>query len=158
VHATNQPGRSVKLPGTFYVYAGCDPTKVNEVVDLILENIARMQGSDADMNASWFERSKQLAITSDALQTETPAEQAMQAALDELYGLGYAYHEQFAPKVEAVKLGDVREIARRRLRRCVITICTPNDQGVKIKPGKRTYDKFPPIDLTPRGVQHDANQ
>src|SRR5207247_6291244 len=43
VHAQNWPGRNVKLPGTFFVYAGCDPGKVNEVVALILENIARVQ-------------------------------------------------------------------------------------------------------------------
>src|SRR5205814_87885 len=45
VHAINRPGRNAKLPGTFLAYAGCDPTKVNEVIDLMLENIARLQGS-----------------------------------------------------------------------------------------------------------------
>ena len=36
VHAQNWPGRDSSLPGAFLVYAGCDPSKVNEVVDLIL--------------------------------------------------------------------------------------------------------------------------
>ena len=32
---------------------------------------------------------------------------------------------------------------------------TSPDQ-VKIKAGRRQYDSFPPVDLTPRGVQHDT--
>ena len=35
------------------------------------------------------------------------AEQAQQAALDELYGLGYDYHKTFDARIEAVKLEDV---------------------------------------------------
>ncbi|HYO09362.1 MAG TPA: insulinase family protein [Tepidisphaeraceae bacterium] len=158
VHAINQPGRSAKLPGTFLVYAGCDPGKVNEVVDLILENIARLQGTERDMQPGWFERSKQLAITSDAMDTETPAEQAQTAALDELMGLGYDYHDQFAKRVGAVALDDLRRVARQRLSRAVVTISTPAPEAVKVKPGQRTYAEFPPVDLTPRGVQHDANK
>jgi zinc protease len=156
VHAQNWPGRDAKLPGTFMVYAGCDPSKVNEVVDVILENIARLQGSEKDMQAGWFARSKELMVTSDALEHETPAQQAEQAALDELLGLSYNYHDQWAGKVEAVKLDEVRSAAASRLNSCVITISTPDPDAVKIKAGSRTYDSFPPVDLTPRGVQHDT--
>jgi zinc protease len=156
VHAQNIPGRSQELPGTFLVYAGCDPAQVNEVVEIILENVARLQGSDADMQEGWFERSKQLAVTADALQNETPAEQATTAALDELYGLGYDYHEQFDERVNAVKIDDVRRVARSRLMKAVVTISTPAPEAAKIEKGTRTYKTFPPVDLTPRGVQHDA--
>jgi predicted Zn-dependent peptidase len=90
------------------------------------------------------------------MENETPAEQAQTAALDELNGLGYDYHDSFAAKINAVKLDDVRSIAAKRLNACVITVSTPNPDGVRIKPGLRTYDSFPPVDLTPRGVQHDA--
>ena len=96
VDAQNWPGRDSTIPGAFLAYAGCDPSKVNEVVDLMLENIARLQGSEKDTQPGWFQRSQQLITTSDAMENETPAEQAQQAALDELIGLGYAYHEQFA--------------------------------------------------------------
>ncbi|HEY1628249.1 MAG TPA: hypothetical protein VGF52_00225, partial [Tepidisphaeraceae bacterium] len=126
--------------------------------DLSLQNIARMQGTDEDMQPDWFARSKELMTTSDALDHETPAAQATQAALDELYGLGYDYHDQFAPKVNGVSLSDVRSIAQRRLTRCVITVSTPAPKAVSIQPGKRDYPSFPPVDLTPRGVNHDANK
>ncbi|MGB7161378.1 MAG: pitrilysin family protein [Tepidisphaeraceae bacterium] len=156
VHALNQPGLTKELPGTFLAYAGCDPQRVNEVVDLMLENIARLQGSAKDMDKSWFERSKQLAVTTDAMDNETPAEQATTAALDELYGLGYDYHDAFDDRINAVQLDQVRGVAKQRMVKCVVTVSTPAPQILTAKPQTRTYDKFPPVDLTPKGVQHDA--
>jgi zinc protease len=156
VHAINFPGRSKELPGNFFVYAGCDPSKVNEVVDVILENIARLQGTEQDTQPGWFERSKQLITTNDAMDNETPAEQAQTAALDELMGLGYNYHDQFAEQIMAVKHDDVRRVSSRRLIQAVVTVSTPAPEAVKIEAGKRTYKTFPPVDLTPRGVQHDT--
>jgi zinc protease len=156
VHAQNVPGRGKDLPGTFMVYAGCDPKRVTEVVDTILENVARLQGTPADVNEKWYGRSKQLITTSEAMQNETPAQQASTAALDELYGMGYEYHDSFTAKVKAVTLDEVRSVARKRLRSCVVTISTPDPSLVDVKPGERAYEKFPPVDLTPRGVQHDT--
>jgi zinc protease len=156
VDAQNVPGRDAKLPGAFISTAGCDPSKVNEVVDLILVNIARLQGSPQDINTEWFGRSKQLITTFDALEHETPAAQASEAAVDELFGLGYAYHQQFADKINAVQLPQVKDLARSRLIECVVTISTPQPEVVKVKPGTRRYDNFPPVELTPKSVQHDV--
>ena len=89
------------------------------------------------------------------MNNETPAAQASQAALDELYGLGYDYHQHFAERINAVKLPDVPAVARGLLRDCVITVSTPKPDGVNKTTGKREYSSFPPVDLTPRGVQHD---
>jgi len=158
VHAVNQPGVNQKLPGTFLAYAGCDPSKVNEVVDLMLENIARLQGTAEDMDPGWFERSKQLAVTTDAMDNETPAEQATTAALDELYGMGYAYHDQFGKRINAVSIDQVRGVAKQRLVKCVVTVSTPAPELLTAKPETRTYRKFDPVDLTPKGVTHDAQQ
>ncbi len=104
VDAQNSPGRSPQMPGTFLVLAGCDPEKVNDVIDLILLNIGRLQGSDKDLVVDWFHRSKQLITTSDAMSDETPDAQATQAATDELFGLGYDYHAKFADQINAVTL------------------------------------------------------
>jgi zinc protease len=156
VQDQNNPGRSAKVPGNFIVFAGCDPSKVNEVVDDILLNIARLQGTPADVNADWFARSRLLITTADALDNETPAQQAATAALDELFGLGYDYHAKFADQINGVTLDQVRQIAATRVRRCLVTVCTPDPDEVKIAKGVRSYDSFPPVDLTPRGVQHDV--
>jgi zinc protease len=156
VHAVNSPGLNNELPGTFFAYAGCDPKNVNEVVDLMLENIARLQGAPKDVNEAWFGRSKDLLVVSDAMNQQTPAEQAKTAALDEMYGLGYNYHDRFADSVKAVRLDAVRDVARARLQKCVVTVSTPAPQLVTTKPGERRYSSFPEVDLTPKGVGHDA--
>ena len=157
VQDQNIPGRDATMPGCFTVFAGCEPSKVNEVVDGILLNIARLQGTPADVQPEWFARSKRLITTSDAMDTETPAAQMSNAALDELFGLGYDYHAKFAASINAVTLDQVRQAAATRLRSCVVTISTPTPDAVKVTAGQRTYDKFEPIDLTPRGVQHSQD-
>ena len=154
--ARNVPGRDASLPGTFEAYAGCDPKNVNRVVELTLQNIARVEGSIQDIQEDWFKRSKELIVVADAMEKETPASQAQLAAVDEVLGLGYEYHNQFADHIRQVTVGQVNEVARRRLRDCLVTISTPNPELVKIKPGLRTYTAFPPVDLAPKGVQHDV--
>jgi zinc protease len=156
VHAVNSPGLDRKLPGTFFAYAGCDPNKVDEVVETIIENIARLQGTPEDVNEEWFRRSKELVVVSDAMDNQTPDEQATTAALDELMGLGYDYHDRFADKIKNVDLSTVRDVARSRLVRCVVTVSTPAPDLVTVKAGRREFDQFPPVDLTPNGVQHDS--
>ena len=156
VQTENRPGQNARFPGAFLALAGCQPSNVNPVVDTMLENIARLQGSDSDMQVNWFERAKRLIVTADALENETPEAQGELAALDELYGLGYMYHQHFADSISKVTLEEVRQVARRRLSRCIVTICTPEPQSVSVKVGERRYTSFPAVDLTPRGVQHGA--
>jgi len=152
----NVPGRSDQYKGTFLVYAVCDPKNVNKVTNSIIQNMARLQGTEADIQPDWFSRSKEMITTAQALETEKPADQASVAATDELFGLGYGYHAGFADRINAVALAKVQELARRRLSKCVVTICTPTPQNVEIHSGAYSFDSFPPIDLTPRGVRHDV--
>jgi len=154
--AQNITGRNAKLPGTFETYAGCDPANVDKVVDLTLQNIARVEGSEKDVDMDWFKRSKELMVVADAMENETPAAQATMAALDEVVGLGYAYHEKFADGVRQITLQQVQNLARQRLAECIVTISTPRPDLVKIAPGQRIYKSFPPVDLAPKGVQHDV--
>ena len=69
------------------------------------------------------------------LVTEKPADQASQAATDELFGVGYKYHQGFADRIDAVTLPQVQELARERLSRCVVTICTPAPEKVENQGG-----------------------
>jgi zinc protease len=152
----NVPGRSIKLPGVFLVYAACDPHNVNKVTDAILQNMARLQGSPSDIQEDWFARSKDMITTSEALATETPAAQASQAATEELFGLGYNWHTGFNDRINAVTMPHVQSLGRAKLNHCIVTICTPSPDLVKEKEGTRTFESFPPIDLTPRGIKHDV--
>jgi zinc protease len=155
-NANNMPGLNPKIPGTFVAYAGCDPKNVDACVDVILESIARLQGTEKDIQPDWFVRAKRLITTGDAIQNETPAAQATLAALDELYGLGYDYHDKFADRINAVTIDHVTTVAASRLKECIVTVSTPEPAKVQTKAGVRTYPSFPPVDLTPKGVQHDT--
>ena len=155
-NAQNFWGLNQKLPGTFWAYAGCDPKNVDVCVDQILLNIARLQGTDKDIDLDWFKRSKNLISSVDAMEHETAAAQASEAAIDELLGLGFNSHADFTKRINAVTVDQVRETAKQRLRNCVIAISTNNPELVKTKTGTRKYATFPPVDLAPQGVQHDT--
>ena len=68
--------------------------------------------------------------------------------------MGYDYAKQFAPKIRAVTLDDVPHTAHHRLTKAVVTVSTPAPELVKVNKGKREYSSFPPVDLTPKGIQH----
>jgi zinc protease len=156
-NAQNHWGLSQKYPGTFWAYAACDAHNVDACIDQMLLHIARLQGSDQDIDVKWFGRAQNLVATADAMDHETAAQQAAEAALDELYGLGYDYHAKFAERIKAVTIDQVRQVAKTRLRNCVIAVSTDKPELVKAKAGTREYKSFPPVDLTPKGVQHDSN-
>jgi zinc protease len=154
--AYSSPGRDPELPGCLLAYAACDPSKVNQATELILMNIARLQGTDDDMQPDWFARSSELISTADALEHETPESQAERVALDELMGLGWDFHDKMNQWISDVTLDQVRAYARTRLRDCVVTICTPDPDAVQIPEGKKEYTAFPKVDLTPKGIQLDT--
>jgi len=156
VQAYTFAGRSEKHPGVFIVYAGCDPKDVDEVVELILQNMARLQAGTSKRERDWFARSKQLIVTADALENETPGAQAMTGALDELLGLGYDFHSKFADRIDKVQNDGVQRISRQLLKRCTVTITTNAPDAVTVRKGERRYESFPSVDLAPRGVQHDT--
>ena len=155
-NAQNFWGLNDKLPGTFWAYAACDPKNIDACVDQILLNIARLQGTDKDIDLEWFNRSKNLITSVDAMEHETAAAQATEAATDELLGLGYDNHADFTKRIQAVTVAQVRSVATTRLRNCVIAISTSKPELVKTKAGERKYETFPPVDLAPQGVQHDT--
>jgi zinc protease len=155
-NAQNIWGVSAKLPGTFFAYAACDPTNADACIDQILLNIARLQGSEKDIDLDWFARAQNLVTSVDAMENETAASQAATAALDEMYGVGYDFHAGFAKRIHAVTPQQVRDVARARLRHCVIAVSTSQPELLKAKPGTRRYTEFPPVDLAPQGVQHDT--
>lgn len=155
-NAQNFWGRSPRQPGTFWAYGACDAKNVNAVADGILLQIARLQGTDDDIDLKWFSRSKKMLEASDALQNETASAQAYQVMIDEINGNGYSFHGSFDARIDAVTPQQVRDVGRRRLRECVITISTSHPELVTIKAGDRKYESFPRLDLTPKGIQHDT--
>ncbi|GIX02791.1 MAG: peptidase M16 [Thermogutta sp.] len=120
VHAFQSTGPA---PGYFVIMAQTRPDTLAEVVQRVLKNVEKAkQGEITDEE---FERAKELLISYHAQQNITIAAQATQAALDELYGLGYDYDKKFDERVKAVTLEDVKRVARKYFGPFVLATVSP---------------------------------
>jgi zinc protease len=113
------------IPGYFAFYAGTMPEKTAEVErELLAEaGLLRQDG----ITAEELSRAKAKILGQKKIGRQDLGSQAMSAALDELYGLGYANADREDARYEAVTLDQVREAARRYLRADahVISIVSP---------------------------------
>ncbi len=122
VHAFNYVGLE---PGYFAVYAGCEPERVEEVRQIILDQVGRLfteEISEAELTAA-----RQICITADVLERQTNAQQAMRNALDALYGLGGDFADRYEEGILAVTAGDVRRVAETYLKHPLCIIMTPGE-------------------------------
>jgi zinc protease len=74
---------------------------------------------------------KGMIITTDDLSRQTDASQATDAAIGQMYGLGYDFEQKFLEKVKAVTLDDVKRVANKYLNNYVLTITTPDEKAVE---------------------------
>ncbi len=110
VHAYNQPGLD---PGLFGIYAGTTPDKMDTAMNIIKEEIGRIQSDpvpDEEM-----ERAKKMCISSMLIGLQTNFDQAFTIGLDELYGLGYDKVSHFEERINAVTKEDVTRVANEYL-------------------------------------------
>jgi len=127
VHAINFVGLA---PGYYGIYAGCQPERVGDVYRIIRAQCDKAVAGK--ITAEELDRAKGMMITTERLHNRTIGQMATRAALDELYGLGYDAYEQYADRVNAVTLEEVKRVARQFLTRMIITVATPKPEDVKI--------------------------
>jgi len=120
VHAYNFFGLE---PGFFGVYAGCEPDKAEQVKEIILRQLRRV--SEDDLPDSEMDAARRICVTADVLQKQTNAQQATETALNELYGLGVDYSQQYAPGILAVSADDVRRVAKKYLHHFICVFNLP---------------------------------
>ena len=102
------------VPGYFDIIAQTRPDKLNEVVGRIEKNVERAK--KGEIGKDEFRTAVERVMALHAQENTTIAEQAQQAALDELYGLGHDYHKSFDTRIQAVKLEDLAESREEVLR------------------------------------------
>ncbi|MBN2294762.1 MAG: insulinase family protein [Pirellulales bacterium] len=120
VHAMQITGPS---PGFFSIMAQTRPDKLDEVVDRIRKNVQRVK--DGKISQKEFDTAIQMIISLHAQENTTSGTQAQQAALDELYGLGYDYDKSFEDRIKAVTLEDVIRVANKYLGNSVLATTSP---------------------------------
>ncbi|MBN2022814.1 MAG: insulinase family protein [Pirellulales bacterium] len=120
VHAFQMTGPA---PGYFTIFAQTGPDKVDEVVARIRKNIDRAR--EGDIPEDEFRRAVEMIRALHAQKNTTLAEQAAQAAVDELLGLGHDYDKSFDKRIEAVALDDVVRVAQQYLTNSVLVTTSP---------------------------------
>ena len=85
------------------------PNRIELLIALIDEEISDLQRRG--VSDSELERGKQMCLTSYLLGTQTVGVQASIAVLDELYGFGYDYANQYEAKIAAVSKEAIRHAA-----------------------------------------------
>jgi len=119
VHAYNWGGF---LPGAFITYAGCQPEKAKQVVEIIKRNLDR--ASRYLPTKDQIDAAVNTILTADALENQSLSSQAMDAALNELYGLGWDFRNRLAELYRKITPADVQRVARKYLGHGYVTIIT----------------------------------
>ncbi len=110
VHAYDSPGLD---EGNFVIYAATTKENAPRARAIIDEEIQKVR--DAPISPAELERAKTMMISSHAIAMQSNSDQALSAATDELYGLGYRADDDYAAKINAVTLADVQNAARKYL-------------------------------------------
>jgi zinc protease len=115
-------------PGSFAVYMGTSPDKVDRALAGIDDLLAALAGSG--LTAAELERSKRYLIGSHQIGLQRLGARASAMALNELYGLGHLAHRQYPMHIEAVALTDVKRVAKKLLAGArVTTVVGPEGTG-----------------------------
>lgn len=128
VHAYNWTGLD---EGYFGIYAATYDEALEQALNIIdghMARIARDLVTDEEL-----EHAKQLCIIMNETQRQTNSAQARDAAICELYGLGYGYNESYGAKIAAVTKEDVLRVAQKYLKNAVTILRRPNPPEEKIE-------------------------
>jgi zinc protease len=97
----------------FFFYVGTDPAKRVEIESVLLNEIREVATNG--ITARELERARAKMQSQDKLDQQNPTHINYAAALDELFGLGYAYNETRRALVDSATLDEVNATAARYL-------------------------------------------
>jgi zinc protease len=112
-------------PGYFAFYAGTEPEKVALCEAEMLKEVALLR--ESGLTAEELVRTKAKVIGQKKIARQDLGQCATSAALDELYGLGFAYSDTEDARFEAVTTEDTRRVAQKYLTpdRMVVSVMGP---------------------------------
>ncbi len=126
VHAFQITGPA---PGYFAILAQTQPDQIAEVLSRVDSQIERAISGQIEEDE--FQTAKQRILALHAQENTTIEEQGLQAALDELYGLGYDYNQTFEGRINAVSLADVRRVARDTFGHRIVVTTSPEAEPLQ---------------------------
>jgi len=97
------------VPGLFLFYLGTDPQKIERVKTALLDEISKLAAEG--LTNDELVRAKKKLLGQMQIANQSNDSFGYMAALDELYGLGFAHYQTLERDVEAVTLEDVKRVA-----------------------------------------------
>jgi zinc protease len=107
VTAFRSPGLDT---GAFGVYLACDPEKLPEARKAIFGELTLLR--EKGLTDKELAAAKRYLLGNLKIGMQTNGSQAMQMALDELYGLGYDHMPKYIQKIESVTQKDVNRAVK----------------------------------------------
>ena len=120
VHAFQITGPA---PGYFAMMAQTHPHKIDEVAGRIEAAVARARSGK--ISRQEFQTAIEMIVALHAQENTTIAAQSRLAAVNELYGLGYAYDKTFDDRIRAVTIEDVVRVAKKYLNNRLLVTTSP---------------------------------
>jgi len=114
-------------PGYFAFYAGTEPDKAAQVESEILKEAAALRAEG--VTAEELNRAKAKIVGQRKIARQDLGAYAMNAALDELYGLGFAHSDEDDARYEAVTLAQVKAVAQKYLKPDAMVISVIKSKG-----------------------------
>ena len=116
------------VPGLFLFYLGTDPQKIEQVKTALLDEINKLAAEG--LTNDELTRAKKKLLGQQQIANQSNDSFGYMAALDELYGLGFAYYKALERDVEAVTLEDVKRVAAKYFQKqpYVLAIVRPPDK------------------------------
>jgi zinc protease len=99
------------VPGLFLFYLGTDPQKIEQVKTALLDEIHKLAADG--LTTDELARAKKKLLGQQQIANQSNDSFGYMAALDELYGLGFAHYKTVEREVEAVTLEDVKRVAEK---------------------------------------------
>jgi zinc protease len=97
------------VPGLFLFYLGTDPQKIERVKTALLDEINGL--ATEGLTNDELARAKKKLLGQMQIANQSNDSFGYMAALDELYGLGFAHYQTIERDVEAITLEDVKRVA-----------------------------------------------
>ena len=97
------------VPGLFLFYLGTDPQKIERVKTALLDEISKLAAEG--LTNDELVRAKKKLLGQMQIANQSNDSFGYMAALDELYGLGFAHYQTLERDVEAVTLEDVKRVS-----------------------------------------------
>jgi zinc protease len=102
------------VPGLFTFYLGTDPQKIEPVKTALLDEIRKL--ASEGLTDEELTRAKRKLIGQHQIAMQSNDSFGYQAALDELYGLGFDYYKKLEQETNAVTLDEIKQVAAKYFR------------------------------------------